>query len=308
MKTARISVVIPTVRRPEGLVRAVESVQQQTDIDSSEVEILVVDNDPCGSAKTTAEQFNNAPIRVRYVHETNPGVANARNKAIACVEGHLVVFLDDDESAPEHWLSSMISFWEIDRPIAVFGPVRTKLPETTTSHIDYLNGFFARTGPATSGLYRHFYGCGNSLLDLSQFPTGVDLFDPWANDIGGEDDFLFSGLQEKGHMFGWAADAYVFEHVPPSRANLKYALRRTFAYGQAPTTLCARSSPRNLSGMVYWSFVGLGQTLVYGGLATGLCLIRHPKRAYWLDKAAQGLGKILWFGPFELKFYGTYAN
>jgi hypothetical protein len=29
-----------------------------------------------------------------------------------------------------------------------------------------------------------------------------------------------------------------------------------------------------------------------------------PDRAQKLDRAARGLGKTLWFGPFKLAFYG----
>jgi hypothetical protein len=34
--------------------------------------------------------------------------------------------------------------------------------------------------------------------------------------------------------------------------------------------------------------------------------VRHPppRRAFFLDKAARGLGKTLWFPPFMMKFYG----
>lgn len=303
-----VSVVIPTVRRREGLERAIDSVQKQTGIDASDTEILVVDNDPAASARETAAQYESARIKVRYVHEPSPGVANARNKAVSSVNSRLIAFLDDDESATPHWLSHLITTWEKHQAAVTFGPVETSLPAETTQHIDYLKAFFSRKGPEKSGMYNEFYGCGNSLLDLSQFPAGATLFDVWANDIGGEDDFLFSGLQQKGHKFGWAADASVFEHVPESRANLKYAMKRTFAYGQAPTTICARSTPRNMPGMAYWIAVGTGQTLVYGGLSACMWLVRYPKRAFWFDKAAQGLGKVLWFGPFELKFYGVYAS
>ena len=46
-----VSVVIPTYKRPEGLRLAIESVIAQS---HQPDEILVVDNDPAGSARTMA--------------------------------------------------------------------------------------------------------------------------------------------------------------------------------------------------------------------------------------------------------------
>jgi hypothetical protein len=53
--------------------------------------------------------------------------------------------------------------------------------------------------------------------------------------------------------------------------------------------------------------VGAGQAVVFslGGLAA-----RVSGRSDWariLDRAAQGLGKLLWFGPFKIGFYGADA-
>ena len=302
------SVVIPTVRRPQGLVNAIESVLAQTGVNGAETEVLIVDNDPAGSAKGIVQRYANAVLPVRYVCEPDPGVANARNTAIAHCRGKLVVFLDDDQTAPETWLASMLATHDRYGAAVTFGPVITSLPQEDLPHAIYLKRFFARTGPEKSGLIDMFYGCGNSLLDLSQMPETRPLFDVKANETGGEDDFLFSRLESLGKTFGWAVDAPVFEHVPASRATLKYTLRRTFAYGQAPTTICANKSPPNVPGIIFWTLVGLGQTLVFGMVSLFMMIIRSDTRAIWYDKTSQGLGKMLWFGPFEQRFYGRHAS
>ena len=302
-----LSVVIPTVRRPDGLIQAIDSVQRQTGLDNDVIEILIVDNDPAGSAADIASRYDNAPIKVRYVHEPNPGVANARNAAIANVSNRLVVFLDDDQSAPPTWLKGFIDLYVSYKPVVSFGPVETALPEGVTSHVDYLKSFFSRRGPDAAGIYDTYYGCGNSMMDLDQIKFDGELFEASSNETGGEDDILFSRLDDAGHKFGWAPDAWVFEHVPERRANLQYALRRTFAYGQAPSTICARRSPPDVPGIIFWSCIGLGQAAIYGGVSAIMWILRRPDRAFWLDRAAQGLGKTFWFGPFEQKFYGSRA-
>ena len=83
----KTSVVIPTFRRPDGLKRAIQSVLKQEDVDWNAIEIVIVDNDPKRSAQSLVEGFQDSSNTIRYVHEPEPGVANARNTAIGSVTG-----------------------------------------------------------------------------------------------------------------------------------------------------------------------------------------------------------------------------
>ena len=308
MTEIRTSVVIPTFRRLDSLTRAIDSVMAQENVCAQETELLVVDNDAERSARAVVERYGNAPIQVRYASEPEPGVANVRNKAISEVRGRLIAFLDDDQSAPSNWLAEMLSVYDEHKSAITFGPVETALPHENQLHERYFKKFFSRIGPEDTGVFDEFYGCGNSLFDLDQLPSDGPLFDSRSNETGGEDDILFSKLDQAGHKFGWASKAPVFEHVPESRLRLRYTLRRAFAYGQAPTTICARKTPRDIPGMVFWTLVGVGQAGLFGLMSAGMYVIRHPDRAFWFDRTAQGLGKIFWFGPFEQRFYGAHAR
>ena len=308
MTTILTSVVIPTYKRRESLKRAIDSMMAQTGIDRTRTEILVVDNDPERSANWVAEAYQGSPVELCYFHEPTPGVANVRNTAMDNIRGRFVAFLDDDQSAAPNWLAKMLDAHAEYGAIVTFCPTNTSLPGKDLPHADYLETFFARSGPKTSGLYDDFYGAGNSLMDMDQVPPERPLFDARMNESGGEDDVLYSSFLAKGHKFGWTIETHALEHVPLSRANLNYALRRTFAYGQAPTTIAARQKPVNVPALIYWSIIGTGQALVYGTIAGVFWLIRHPKRAFWLDRAIQGIGKPLWFEPFSLKFYGTHTR
>jgi hypothetical protein len=100
----------------------------------------------------------------------------------------------------------------------------------------------------------------------------------------------------------WAAEALAFEHVPPERARLAYALRRAFAYGQGPAQTCARS--RDVGGVLKWMAVGAAQAAAYGMLALPAWALRLDARAEPLDRAVRGLGKVFWAPGFEPRFYG----
>jgi cellulose synthase/poly-beta-1,6-N-acetylglucosamine synthase-like glycosyltransferase len=271
------------------------------------VELVIVDNDPAGSALEAAEALaEKAAWPVRVVHMPEPGVANARNAGLAASNGALIAFLDDDEEAPATWLCELVGTMRFYDADAVFGPVRTRLPDHVTQHRDYYAEFFARSGPDESGHIDHYYGCGNSLIRRSALPS-AQPFDADRNMTGGEDDLLFAQMQAAGAAFAWSAEAWVHEDPLISRATLTYTLKRAFAYGQGPSAACASRQPANIPGILFWMAVGAAQAVVYGVAALCLWAVGAPRRARMLDKAARGLGKVFWGGPFKMGFYGSAA-
>ncbi|MCD6599969.1 MAG: glycosyltransferase family 2 protein [Dehalococcoidia bacterium] len=96
-KAPKVSVIIPTFRRPDLLKRAIKSVLEQT---FQDFEIIVVDDNNPGEIEIQTHEivrdFNDE--RLRYVpHEINKGNAAARNTGINLAKGEYVAFLDDDD-------------------------------------------------------------------------------------------------------------------------------------------------------------------------------------------------------------------
>jgi glycosyltransferase involved in cell wall biosynthesis len=86
------SVVIPTFNRAKKVVRAVRSVLSQTFPD---FEICVVDD---GSSDETGSALAALDIsRLKYIYQSNQGVAAARNAGLALADGVYVAFLDADD-------------------------------------------------------------------------------------------------------------------------------------------------------------------------------------------------------------------
>ena len=308
MSDPRISIIVPTCRRPDALATAVRSIFAQQGFARGELELVVVDNDPGGSARATFDALKGeATMPSLYVHAPIPGVAQARNAGMSAARGEMIAFLDDDEEAPAHWLAALVSAQAKFGAAVVFGPVRAVLPATTIEHRAYLEDFFSRAGPADAGVIDGYYGCGDSLLVRSAMPTRTNPFSAERDHIGGEDDLLFGTMKARGARFAWAPDAWVREHVPQGRANLGYAMRRAFAYGQGPSASAAAAQPARWTGVLGWMVQGSVQAAVFGTLAGLQWLIRSPRRAQTLDRAARGLGKLLWFGVFKIEFYGRSA-
>jgi succinoglycan biosynthesis protein ExoM len=295
---ASVCVIIPTFRRPQGLDLAMRSIRTQTNV--SLLSLIVCDNSPEASAREQVEAFV-APFPVHYIHEPKTGVANARNSAVMVCEADFIAFLDDDEEAPADWLGRLMGAQSHFKADVVFGPVTARIPTETVHNRPYFEHFFSRFGPAQSEILPHYYGCGNSLLRFGALGSKAP-FSTSQNEMGGEDDILFTAMKAEGRIMAWAADAPVFEDVPPARATLAYTFKRGFAYGQGPS----HSSGVNgrFLDCAAWMAQGLVQAGLFGALSLVMFAIRHPRRAFILDKAARGLGKTLWFPPFKMKFYG----
>jgi glycosyltransferase involved in cell wall biosynthesis len=299
---ALVSIVIPTRRRPQSLAVALRSAFAQQSVDPGLIELIVVDNDAEAASRPTVEALASAaPFPVNYLSEARPGVASARNAALTRVSGRFIAFLDDDEEAPPGWLAALLEAQARFDADVVFGAVRGRCVHAAPEHRDYLERFFSRLGPAEAGLIDAPYGCGDSLIRTDALPSRQP-FALTQNHIGGEDDLLFAAMKAAGRRFAWSPEAWVWEDPVPERQTLAYALRRAFAYGQGPAHSHWRRG--ELWGSAFWMGVGAGQTVVFGALAAAKWLLRRPDRAQALDKAARGLGKVLWFPPFKPRFYG----
>ena len=298
-----IAVMTPTMRRPDSLARALRSLAAQEARDLI-AQVVVVDNDAQDSARAVAAQMTaETGLPILYIHEPRPGVATARNAGMAQITADHVAFLDDDEAAPPTWLGALYATHTALNADATFGPVRGVADGARDAERAYLDRFFSRVGPQATGLTERGWGCGNSILRRATALVGPAPFDVAGNEAGGEDDRLFQALAAKGCVFAWAADAWVWEHAPASRANARYALRRAFAYGQGPTRHALRHG-RPLEA-ARWVAVGVAQAALFGAGAAVAFGLRRPNRYDMADRCARGLGKVLWRTP--TRFYGAAA-
>ena len=85
-----VSVIIPVHNGGRYLRAALESVFAQT---YRPLEVLVVDDGSTDGSGVIAQSFP----EVHYIHQTNQGVATARNNAIAASRGEFFAFLDQDD-------------------------------------------------------------------------------------------------------------------------------------------------------------------------------------------------------------------
>jgi glycosyltransferase involved in cell wall biosynthesis len=94
----QVSVIIPTYNSAGYLTDAVDSVFEQT---FNDVELLVIDD---GSTDNTEAVMRRYGSQVRYIRQSNGGVAAARNRGIVESRGRWIAFLDADDT----WLAGKL--------------------------------------------------------------------------------------------------------------------------------------------------------------------------------------------------------
>jgi GT2 family glycosyltransferase len=232
----RITVAVPTYCRP-GDLRAglpmllahAREVGART-AGRYAAEVLVVDNDPSGSAAAVVREMG-AP-EVRYVVEPTPGIAAVRNRAMdEARDARLLAFIDDDERPLPGWLTALVGAWEATGAAAVSGRI---LAEYTAEPDPWIRagGFFVRRSMPT-GTPIDVAAAGNLLLDLAQVRRVGVRFDPTLGLAGGEDTLFSRSLARAGARMVWCDESAAVDVVPPERMTRGWVLTRAWSHGNA---------------------------------------------------------------------------
>jgi GT2 family glycosyltransferase len=91
MQAPRVSVVLPTLDRPEAIYNLLRHLEHQT---AAPYEIIVVDQSAVRDERVAA--YAAAHPRVRHHRIPERGLPNARNVGVGLATGDVVLFLDDD--------------------------------------------------------------------------------------------------------------------------------------------------------------------------------------------------------------------
>jgi succinoglycan biosynthesis protein ExoM len=296
------TVVIPSFRRPDDLARAIASVEAQQGV-ATPFEILVVDNDPDGSAKSiVAALAAQSVVPIRYVHEPRPGISHARNTGVAQAAGRYLAFLDDDEEVEPCWLAHFLATLVQFGADAVVGPVLPRFPAGVA--IDaYRRHVYTRDARMPTGTRLLRWNIGNSIFDKARCFVGDEPFMPRLGRSGGEDTVFLRQMTRRGCTMVWCGEAIAWETVPSDRLEADYLLRRAFRGAQTTTFVCTAVKPRELGRALRLMAGGCVQVALYGPAALALKAIKHKRQLPIMAKAVAGLGKLLWHPSLHLRMY-----
>lgn len=103
-----VSVIIPTIDRPQYLESAIESIISQS---FEDFEIIVV-NDGGKESRHIIDKYDKK-YKIRYVsHYRNLGLPEARNTGLRLAKGKYIAYLDDDDIFYRNHLSTLVGFLE----------------------------------------------------------------------------------------------------------------------------------------------------------------------------------------------------
>lgn len=261
--TQPVWVCMLTYRRPEGLAEAVGLLRVQLDLVPG-ARLLVVDNDEQPTASGAVSEAARGDVRVRYVHEPTPGIAAARNRALAeAGPDAVVVFIDDDEQPSQRWLPTLLTCWQETGAAGVVGPVVSSFAAEPDPWIT-AGGFFVRLRHAT-GTVVTTAATNNLLLDMRQ--VGSLRFDLGFGLSGGSDTVFTRTLSAGGGRIVWCDEAAVHDLVPTDRATREWVRARASRIGNSDSRVQVYLAPRGRRPMARLRATVRGLVRLLGGSA-----------------------------------------
>jgi len=290
----RISICIPTFRRPAMLAKALSHVLGQVLDDTADIEMIVIDNDVARSAEAVVAALRkDSRFGITYDCEPERNISLARNRAIRQAKGDLIAFLDDDEFPTAHWLGHLRRMFRKTNADGVLGPVLPHFEEPPPTWIE--RGRLCERPRLKTGTLitdTKYMRTGNVLLSKRLLERDKEPFDPVFGRTGGGDIDFFARKLEAGHQFRWCDEAVVYETVPPERQKRSYFIKRAFTRGMVN----AAREP----------FLSMGTAksalaIVSYGLALPILTLfgQHVFMTY-LIKSCDHLGKLLAYGRLNI--------
>ena len=301
---SRLTIAIPTFRRPDDLKRGIGGVLKQVAEQAarepsggtvSDAEVLVIDNDAqCSGRKValaaaadagvavraSADEPTAGDMSVRYVVEERPGVAAVRNRALdETTERDLLIFIDDDEDPEPGWLAALVGLWASTGCQAVAGPVIPVYEVEPEEWVRQGEFFVRRTWP--TGTVRPVAASNCLLLDLGFVRRAGLRFDEAFGATGGEDTLFTRRLSAAGGVIRWCDEARVRDHVPASRLTRPWILRRQRSHAATSVRVELALAGGGVQPAIRARAAAGGLVrIVLGGLRTaGGTLIGSPRHA-----------------------------
>lgn len=225
---------ICTYGRPAMLAALLEACGRLQPVSGLRLGILVVDNDPDGSARAVIERAAaQLPWAVYYFIEPVRGIAHARNRVLAealALDAAYLAFIDDDEFMKPDWLAALHRIMKETGADAVGAPVYWDLPDDAPAWAHALP-----VSPRFEKLYGHrkkkrkprLYPSTNNVLIKARIFRELGMrFDTRFGMSGGEDTDFFVRAKQLGARYAFTQNAAVLEYVPKSRLTLKWRFSR----------------------------------------------------------------------------------
>lgn len=296
-----VDIGICTYRRP-ALVATLLSLFELDVPEGVKVRLIVADNDEEPSARASVDRLREtAPFEITYVHCPKSNISIARNACLSECKADYLAFIDDDETAPPHWLAALLKKADEAGAEAVLGPVTAVYRENAPGWMK--RGDFHSTLPVwVNGEIITGYTC-NTLLRMEAPSVKGRRFALALGQSGGEDTHFFSHLHAAGGRIVFAEDAVLSEPVPENRASFLWLAKRRFRSGQTHGRVLAEKKP---GARRVLQVVKAGSKVIYCGVFAALTGFNAVRRNRYALRGALHMGSMSGaFGVREIRQYGA---
>ena len=129
-KTRLVSIIIPAYNAAPFLVETIQSLCNQT---YAHWEAIIVNDGSTDNTATICESFIDK--RVSTIHQSNTGVATARNNGMALAKGDYIVFFDADDLMAPDFLQARIQVLEENPDLGYAGGLVETFPVKETQRL-----------------------------------------------------------------------------------------------------------------------------------------------------------------------------
>ncbi len=241
-----VVVSLPTFRRPEHLLKTLQSVAAQET--TRNYICIVMENDPEGGegARVAEAFFRQSKLRGMVINAHRRGNCSAYNAgwhtALDTFENlRWIMVIDDDEVAQPHWVEKMTTS-AVNLDVDMVGGPQYPLFERNADPKWSKHPVF-RPAHEQSGRVPIIYSTGNVLIAAKVLShMGYPYLDENFNFLGGGDSDFYARCQRQGFTFGWEADAPVIETIPERRTETSWLNARGLRNGAISTLIEKRAA------------------------------------------------------------------
>lgn len=261
MEKCDISVVVATRNRARMLPRLLRSLQRQR-LDGAALEIIIVNNGSSDDTEVVLTRDWN--LNMICLHEPVAGKSRALNRALLQIGGRLVVFTDDDITAPAEWLLSFLRARQRHPSATVFcGPIIPRFPSGTPTWLQQ-----HPAGPALFGQFMpdlpegplptHITPFGGnfavqaSALKTLRFQPELGPSQENGPMMGEDTDFALK-LRAQGNDMLYIPDAGVKHWIKAEQIEFSRMFARAFYLGRARIAIHKTPRPEMAA---FWSQTG----------------------------------------------------
>lgn len=247
-----ISIIVATYNRAKSLARLLASLDSLAGLDSTKLEVLIVDNDSADATKALLIEEQRRPRKfpLRVLHETRRGRSSALNHGLKACRGEIICLTDDDVVLDRDWIAGLLRSYSSTDFDVLQGRVLPGVdPEGKPADAKRLYSYNIPIVDRGENIREINALVGAHMTFRRTVLEKVGLLDPGlgVGASGFGEDTEFSGrVRAAGFSIGYTPHAVVYHELDPNRYGGRYNRRLRYRMGLSESLYTQASLPWNI--------------------------------------------------------------